>query len=243
MPELRLCVATPIDGTPDTGTVSCRYASRLADLYRNPNVGLVPQHLVMSGDVVRARNRAVRWVLEDSWNATHVLWWDEDVDPGPGHMDLINRMLQTGKHIVAAPYPMKRADGKIPIVSHTPRLPDPIGGCVPVAAIGFGFMLTTTFALRAMCEKYAAEWYYDVQSDQSFHRTIGLFNLKINTRGPEGFDGEWRELLSEDYSFCLRACEAGIQPWMYVGDGTPLAHIGRFAYRAQPVIQSRGEPR
>jgi hypothetical protein len=220
-----------VDGSPETGTVSARYAEGLAKLARSPNAFSVPQTLLMSCDIVRARNRAVRIILEHEFNATHVLWWDEDVDPGPHVHVIVNALIQSGHDIVGAPYPMKSERGGIPIIKHQAELPDPVDDCVPVAALGFGFMLTSRRALEHMVKHYDDLWFYDVQNDGSYHRTIGLFDLSYQEQAPIGFEGPWRERLSEDYSFCLRALKCGLQPHMYVGLGTPLAHIGRIGYR------------
>jgi hypothetical protein len=38
-------------------------------------------------------------------------------------------------------------------------------------------------------------------------------------------------LLGEDASFCWRAAHVGAQPWLYVGEGSQLGHVGSRVYR------------
>jgi hypothetical protein len=51
--------------------------------------------------------------------------------------------------------------------------------------------------------------------------TTALFQLLLR-------DGA---LLSEDYSFCERAREMGAKVWIYLGDGSPVDHVGDFTFK------------
>lgn len=57
--------------------------------------------------------------------------------------------------------------------------------------------------------------------------TVGLFQL-INRQSKS--TGRMR-LYGEDQSFCLRALDAGVQPYMYLGVGSPVSHVGDMIYR------------
>jgi len=226
---LRLAIVTPIDGSPTTGQVhaaydsaKCRLMSARGGIYEG----------FMSADIVRARNRAVGHVR--TLDVSHVLWWDSDVAPEVEHVvPMVDAMLSLDVPLVGVGYPRKHDDGRIPLVEMGDRPRIGANQCRPVAAMGFGFMLTSRALLDQMWERYESElWYLDVLTSGKIQRLVGLFDLRYNTQAPHGWVGPWRERLSEDYSFCLRALEMGVQPMMYCGPGTPVKHIGGKAYEA-----------
>jgi hypothetical protein len=229
--EVRLVIASPIDGDPDTGMVHASYMNGVIELLKSKNVA----HMMLSScDIVRARNRLLYRILDMEFS--HILWWDEDVAPGPAVASIVNAMIAADKSIIGAAYPRKNLKGQIPIMHMAATLPEPENDCVPVAAMPAGFLLTRRDVLDHMMAHYdAADWYIDVLTDGSFRRSVGLFDLRHSYSKPAGFAGEWRERLSEDFSFCLRALECGIQPFMYVGQGTPLGHIGSHKFVARDV--------
>jgi len=229
--SVRIVISTPIDGTPNTGTVHAGYAAaREAVLHQCAIVlGHIPPKLMFSNDVVRARNRAARVAIAS--DMTHVLHWDSDVIPDNAPA-LLAAMLATGYDFVGAPFPTKSDPPRVAIAGHGQKIGERVGDCLPVAGFGFGFCLTSVPMLRVMRDRYDAyDWFYDVTSDGQTHRTVGLFDLRYSYEAPAGHDGPWRERLSEDLSFAHRALEMGIQPWLYVGEHANVAHVGQYAYR------------
>ena len=99
---VRILIATPTRGTPDGAQVALGWSEAVRRLARDTTADV---SVVGFGcDLVRARSRVVRQVLEaGGYHA--VLWWDDDVIPRD--LEIINRMLATGHDLVAAPYPQK----------------------------------------------------------------------------------------------------------------------------------------
>lgn len=233
----RIIIATPLDGTPETGTVHAKYAEQreLLRMARGYVTGVVPPVLMTSCDVVRARNRAVYHILDHATECTHVLWWDSDNAPDDAPA-LVDEMLSKGHDLIAAPYPSKSMPPRIVIAKHQATMGHAENGCIRVAGFGFGFVLMHVSLLVAMTQWFQAEdWYIDVLSSGAFRKAVGLFDLVHSYDEPQGWDsavnGRWRERLSEDMSFCYRARAMGVQPWLYVGPGAPIAHIGQHVFR------------
>jgi hypothetical protein len=61
--------------------------------------------------------------------------------------------------------------------------------------------------------------------------TVALFQLLIEA-GP----GPMRSLLSEDFSFVARARSCGFRAWAYLGDGSPLDHVGSHVFRGAKSV-------
>lgn len=178
-------------------------------------------------DVVRARSNAVALVLRHHPDATHVLWWDSDViAPSLG---TVARLLASKHDVVGCPVPRK----KISRWSENPcdfayRLAGEDGGtiavqpdssgCIEVDALPFGLMLTSAHALRYMTAHYRDElWYLD-----GGFESVAIFQLLL-TETREGPNGRFRELLSEDYSFCSRWKALGGKVHMLL---EPCSHVG-----------------
>ena len=228
---IRVAISTPLAGTPATATVHSGYAYARESVIHHCAIVLrhVPSVLLFSNDVVRARNRAARMAVMS--DATHILHWDSDVVPDNAPA-LLGAMLATGLDFVGAPFPTKSDPPRLAIAGFGDKRGERVGDCIPVAGFGFGFCLTSVRMLRAMYERFGPEdWFYDVTSDGKTHRTVGLFDLRYSTETPAGWEGPWRERLSEDYSFASRAREMGVQPWLYVGEHASVAHVGQFVYR------------
>jgi hypothetical protein len=232
-----ICIATPIDGTPETASVSVAYHSAVMQL-KSVGCGIAPRDLLFSDDVVRARSRAAWYVVE---NTAHdwVLWIDEDVVFDPAIVPhMVTRAEAHGFDVLGAPYPRKRKGP--PVFPYKP-LPETLeqGGfttvneCVEVEQIPFGFVLTSTKCLRAMFDWYReAEWFTHQNEDESLAEVVGIFNL-VHSEVVIHKGQRTRNLHSEDYSFCHRWRAMGGKVWMYLGPHAPLGHIGAYVYRGQ----------
>ena len=200
-------------------------------------------------DVVRARDRMARMVLWET-DATDILWWDEDVLPDD--LGVIARMLESGHPVVGAPYRRKnpqetyayrsrREDGTPVDWLQQSDLKESLVGiendCVEVEGLAFGFMVTSRAALQRMWDAYHADrWYFDAMNGKRYE-TVSLFDLQYTPTipGPDGMP--YRVKLSEDYSFCQSWRALGGRVMMYVGQGSPVGHIGNVNFRGRPLLR------
>jgi hypothetical protein len=254
MGDIRLIIATPVDGLPESADVKWAYASALSLALQDPSIRMMdPIRLAWPNNVYHARSRAVRLARE--LDVTHVLWWDADV--APDDVRIIARLIATGQDLVGCVYPRKRvlwdqaeracSGGEKPVEAHAYRYPYRAEGpdhsvtaahvaadCVAVpGGLPFGFMLTTRACLDKMWAHYEPElWYVDTEDDGKTHfRGVHLFHEMFSPErvGPDG--KPYRQPLSEDYSYCERWRAIGGKVAMYVGPGSPVNHIGGHMFR------------
>ena len=175
MTPVKLMIASPFDGLPDTAMVSWAYAWPLAKILQDPAVKMLkPAHMAYPADVCRARSRAVFQFLQTDY--THLLFWDTDNAPPEEAGRLIRRLVDTGHDWVGCPYPRKRlhtdrgeamASQGLPFGAHSLdyafRVYGPDGstakrevvnGCIEVDRLGLGFTLITRVCLEKMWEHY-----------------------------------------------------------------------------------------
>jgi hypothetical protein len=212
----RLLIASAVYGSPESASVSLGWANAQRRLARDGAVDRIADSLLTNCDLVRARSRAVRVMLESE--AEHLLFWDVDVVPED--LLIIRRMLECGKDLLAAPYPRKNNGGEFP-VKFKPGEVQVHGGCVEVEYLPMGFTLVSRACLQTMTEHYKASLgFVDVVQNVG-HETVALFQLMIRDN----------VLLSEDYSMCRRWRDIGGEAHIFVGDGSPLAHVGGHVFR------------
>jgi len=244
----KLAIATPIYGRPETASVAFGYHTAVRSLERGGAV-VLGGDLLAAEDLVKARMRLAHGAM--ARDCDWVLWWDSDVVPKDP--SIVARMLacavRNDWEVIAAPYPRKsiptafpyrpsremlgiasrEADGRI-------RVPlDVYDDCVEIDAIGFGFVLMRTSVLRRMVEHYRDElWCVDTVNGQHIEM-VSLFSLlwtdPIQLPGGQRF----REQLNEDYSWCVRWRRMGGRIFMYVGEGSPLAHVGSHVFQGTPA--------
>lgn len=219
----RLCIATPIDGMPDSAKCAFGYARALAQILsaRDTEVQMMPPAaLGYPADLVRARSRVVNYAHEV--DATHVLWLDDDNVIKPG---ALASMLASGHDIIGCPYPRKQLHWKR--VGRASAFEEPewhaynyayhfapgdggqknvtvTDGCIPVERMGMGCMLTTVRALDAIVDHFReADWFTDVSVEGKSTPCVAIFGLLMSMIYE--VDGRpFRALYSEDYSFCER---------------------------------------
>lgn len=236
-----ITVVTLVDGDPHTASVSHSYHCKVRELERSKAVILCAD-LFFAEDVSRARSRAVWYALQRS-ECQWVLWWDEDVvvkdtQIVPAMLDIA---VSRGYEFIAAPYPRKRIPAMFP---YKPKDEDIRAGKFPVKddvleidLIGFGFAMTSRKCLETMCEAYADEWFTDAHDPANIHETVGVFRQLMgpestyaNANDPNSKPTRFRELYSEDYSFCRRWRDLGKEIAMYLGPGSPLGHVGGHTF-------------
>ena len=266
MSNVKLLVATPIDGLPASAKVAYGHVLALSRLL-NSSIEtklLDPGLMGYPSDLVRARSRAVS--AARSFGATHILWLDDDNIPKPG---AITRMIDTGHDMIGCPYARKRI--------HWERFRDPanwagddaeriaydyayhhtdgeegrraiqvVDGCIPVQRISMGCMLTSMRALDAMTEHYREElWFTDVV-EGSHWDCVALFQLMLGkTVIHHGVP--FRPLYSEDYSLCQRyqdmrdaGCVHELGPVQMLVSH-PADHVGTHLFRglAEGLVYAR----
>jgi hypothetical protein len=179
---------------------------------------------------VRGRNRIAAKVLRDHPEATHVLWLDDDQwaeDPR-----VVGEMIALDLDVVGAPYTNKGATRWVHRCLPVQEPPPADSPVLEVAALGFGFTLTSTSCLRHLS---AIERYYTDHPNP--HRVANIFGqLFHHPAMDQGVDvaPEDQALLSEDYSFCLRWGRLGGKVYLYTRAGLVM-HAGAHAWSAREM--------
>ena len=247
----KILICTPIDGIPESAKVSYGFALTLARaLSSSSDMGLLdPGIMAYPADLVRSRSRCV--MRAHDFGASHILWLDDDNVPKAG---AIQKMIDSGHDMIGCPYPRKRIhwdrfkdpsnwagdDAEKHAYDYAYHHSDgPMGhevfevqdGCLPVARLSMGCMLTSMRALDAMTEHYRDElWFTDVVDGAHFP-CVALFQLMFG-KVQQVHGVPFRPLFSEDYSMCERYGQMGapfgpIQ--MLVSH--PADHIGAHLFR------------
>lgn len=226
---MTLLLATPVRAAElSTATVSLGYAE-----FRERLVRLMPDYRSLSGsitfslDVVRARNRIAGYVLSrpEFADVTHVLWVDDD--QWPEDIAIVTEMIEYCRGVLGAPYTTK----------HQPlRWTHQVSGDGRSVMLGFGFTMTLTSVLRGLSKK--AEWYTDLYTD--FQTRVRSKALVPNLFGQlyERIGDDDETLLSEDYSFCKRAHEAGYSVQLYEQSPGLILHSGGHAWSGRDMDPS-----
>lgn len=231
----RILIATPVDGNPDTASVSLAYHSGVRAAEREMVAEVVPYALAFSDDLARARSRAVYYALErDTWD--YVLWWDDDVAVQNVSViqHMVDRMQSDGHDVLGAPYPRKRILATFPYKPLDAALKskriEVKNDCVEVELLAFGFMLTSRACLQLMVDHYReSDWFSDgTPTDR--REVVAVFRQVMTDKMSLPDGGRFRELYSEDYSFCHRWRAIGGKVQMYVGPGAPLGHVGMHKF-------------
>lgn len=236
----RLVIATPVDGAPHAATVSYVYHTAVRQLERS-GACIMSADIFFADDLARARSRAV-WYALNRGDWEWLLFWDEDVCvPQTG---IVPRMIEIaskwGYDVIGAPYPRKRIPAAFPykpLASETGQHPV-IHDCIEVDLLAAGFLMISRSCLERMVAHYAeTEWFTDGHDPNAIHETVALFRQVRTDETTIVVNGEtrrYRELYSEDYSFCHRWRQMGGRVHMFVGAGAPLGHIGGHLFEGTP---------
>lgn len=240
-----ILLATPVYGTINSASVAVGHHLIVAGMIRDTHFTLA--QAVFGTDLVRARSRLVRQFLHDGdW--THLLFWDADITLSSVAQagSLLRRLVESGKPIIGCTYPMKRVhfdrldkvdDGADPESKvyeyplHLAADTKVTDGCMAVEGVPLGFTLITRDTLELMCAHYVDALGFDDIVDGQPYPTVALFQLALIDR----------TLWGEDYSFCWRARQIGIQPWLWVGPGCELGHVGTHLFQGRRDGFVRGE--
>lgn len=194
-------IVTPVRG----GSTTIQYMVGLMHIS-----GLYKGWMPMAGqsDIYVARNVLVNTFYRDPQFDTLVC-----IDSDIGFTrEQFEALVDSPAAFVSGMYPNKSPNPVwlfIPEHSSTPTVKDtPASGLMKARGFGLGFVKIERQMLDAIVEAKLVPTFSNGQSHQFFNGRI-----------------EDEHLLSEDYSFCLTARQAGIQP--YVNCGISLEHDGR----------------
>jgi acetyl esterase/lipase len=223
-----LLLATPVRASElPTAHVSLGYSD-----FRERLVRLMPDYKSLCGsvtfslDVVRARNRIVGILLgkPEFADITHVLWVDDD--QWPEDVTIVPEMVERCRGVLGAPYTNKREPLRWVHREHDGAL-----------SVGMGFTMTTRALLESLAKD--ARWYVDLPNPIRVPNLFGQLYETVTL--PNGEQVE--TLLSEDYSFCKRAREAGHPVELYEQAGI-IHHAGGHVWDARGMpggVVRRGE--
>lgn len=214
------------------------------------DVGIAQSIEMPAGDslITRARNNAVARFLETE--CTHLLFIDSDQSFKP---DDVMHLVACGRELVGALIPKKQIDwsnvraaalrgeedlegcGVRYVVNPNPEqlVVQVQNGCVPVDAVGTGFLLVERSVIKRIIEANPDIAYMSDDVDGERFPRWAVFDCGIR-------DGRY---LSEDYLFCLRARQLGIQPYINIGV-RDIGHVGRHLFRGriETAFQSTPPP-
>lgn len=185
------------------GKVHVQYAIAFAETVRQlQNSGVkVTNQLATSGSLLCAeRNR----LLERFWQseATHILCIDSDLG---WPAEAVIAMLKANKDFVAGVYPSRNLKSFVfrPVTKPDQSLITE-NHLIKMEAVPAGFMLISRTAIQKMRDKFPELYYSPKDPRADSESTYCLFNTEL-------IDGEF---WGEDYVFCIRARQAGIDIWV-----------------------------
>ena len=166
----------------------------------------ISNHLCPSGSLLVAeRNR----IVEDFYRseATHLLCVDSDLAFPP---EAVLAMLKADKEFVAGVYPARLGDDnnsteyliRPKLTAESTVIQD--GHLLGAEYIPAGFMLLSRTAIQKMRDKFPELYYQPKLEERKDQHAYLLFNTEV-------YEGEF---WGEDYVFCRRAMQAGIDIWV-----------------------------
>lgn len=210
------------------GKITCDTFHSLWQLAKAPDVDFAWGPMIWGQDVVRTRNRAVQVFLE---SPADILWFvDADVGFSP---DVPKALASAPLMLVGGAYPKKRihwaAQSREEMLDWS-FLPDPAVGHEDINGRAFqrcqGIPMGCTMIRREVFDqvrsKVELKTYVD-KYDGALHEVTDYFGLMHHGNS----------MLPEDYSFCVRARMAGIQPWVLLD---PICtHTGSMRFDAREI--------
>lgn len=173
--------------------------------------------------VARARNRlAAQFLASD---CTHLLFLDTDLIFSPEH---IARLISHNVPIVAGLYPKKQTELAWVCNMLEGTEPDPVSGLQPVKYAGTGCLLIERLVLEVMISAHP-ELRYDPDDGDEPGTKYDFFSCGVWACPKTGR----RRYLSEDWWFCQRAHDLGLNVLM--DTQVVLKHCGDAIYPLQPI--------
>ena len=147
-------------------------------------------------------------ILEAFWKSdcTHLLCVDNDLGWDP---NTPLKFLNYDKDFVAGVYPARTNNSNSPKfifrpdIDHSDSIRVDSQGLLKMLAVPAGFMLLSREAIKTMRDAYPNLYYEGLGFNKNFESGYALFNTEI-------IDGDF---WGEDYVFCKKAIDAGIDIW------------------------------
>lgn len=197
---IKLMIATPAMG----GNVNINYALSFAATvnYLNANNVSVQPLIISSGSLLVAeRNR----IIETFWQSdcTHILCIDADLGWNP---EVVGELFMYQKEFIGGVYPARGMQNAFIFrAKHNPNgSVVQHGPLIQMEYIPAGFMLIARTAVEKMRNKFP-ELYYEPKDERNkSEKAFCFFNTEV-----------WKgEFWGEDYVFCRKAREAGVEIWV-----------------------------
>jgi hypothetical protein len=247
-----LYVATPMYG----GQCFGFYANSLLQLRAWMAEQKIPMEffsIFNESAITRARNMCVHEFMYS--NATHLLFWDADVETSfESVLQLIALADPEGElDVVCGLYPKKHINWEkvaeaakrgVPpadlpkyasdLVFNTHGLEGSFNFYSPleVTEVGTGFMMIQRHVFDRLAEKYPELWHQSDGREQP-----GRGPSKIRAFFENWIDPDTHRYLTEDYNFCRLVREAGMKVW--VAPWLELNHLGHSKFIGNPQALSQ----
>lgn len=220
---MRLMIATPAYD----GKVFVPYAVALAETNKLMFKNEIPVEIIINSSgslLVAERNKIIETFMNSS--CTHLLCIDSDLG-WPSQAVLA--MMQSGNEFVAGIYPSRGEKSFIfrPKLNEDKSLVKNDKNQIGMEYIPAGFMLLKRSVIEKMREKFP-ELYYEPKADSlKFAKGWCFFNTEV-------WNGEF---WGEDYVFCRKAREAGVDIWV-----DPLIEFDHLGQRGSLVSVLTDKP-
>lgn len=244
MPDARrVLIASPTLGHPDSAMVAYGYHVSVREVERAGSIILAGE-ISFADDIMRARSRCVWSALSrPSWD--WLCFWDSDQPVKDTRVipRMIERAEEDSHWWIGAAYSRKRLPAAFPyrpLRAHIEEGRIPIvRDCVEVEGLGLGLTLIRRETLAAMVDHYREElWFTDSHDPKNIHETVDLFQgMFTPTQFRDGV--RFREKLGEDYAACWRWRAMGGRVQMFVGEGSPIDHVGLHRFTATKEDMAR----
>ena len=228
MSSINIMIATPAFNN----KVDIQYCLSLIgtfDLLQRHNIQITPLIVPSGSLLVSERNR----LIEAFWqsNCTHVLCVDSDLGWPP---EAIIAMLQQNKDFIAGVYPARAEENSFlfrPILNDNGSLFQE-NHLLKMNYIPAGFMILSRKCIEKMINHFPELYFKPKDIRDKSGEGYALFNTEV-------YEGEF---WGEDYVFCRRAREAGIEIW--VDPLIQFNHAGKIGMLLECLtIDPSGKPK
>lgn len=143
---------------------------------------------------------------------------DWDIEFHPDHVfKMCQKADKNGINVIGGPYAYKTTEDDkklVPVFRGIPNTDMTDDFLLQAEYLGGGFMMVRSQFLLKMCEHYDDELGFNANPDldKDMTRTCALWNPILISR-PDWGNG-FREILSEDYSFCRRVADMSEKCWL-----------------------------
>lgn len=173
-------------------------------------------------DIAHSRSAMASAALADKREFTHLFWIDSDI-VWRTNEDVLT-LLNAGKGIIGAPYVTKQKGGGFTfrLLSSESIVLGEGATLVETSGLPAGFLCTARIVYERIVEKLHLPY------------CNGVYPFFSNLVIPDPLKPGEHVFLSEDFSFCERAQQAGFVCWL--NPAIRLWHVGKYRYTWEDVI-------